>query len=103
MSKELEALEFTFKQLQIANEEILEDDSIFDGGLTEPQIERYNKLKQALTPPTAEQVCKALSEYYNVDVVFKNKVFQWDVARAYVYMGMFNAYKKTINLLISAS
>ena len=52
MSKELEALESIFNKPFTCDEE-------------------YTLLKQALTPPTAEQVCETLSEYMNVEVYYK--------------------------------
>lgn len=57
MSKELEALETIF-----ANE-------FYD------VTEEYNLIKQALTPPTSEEVCKALSDYYGKEIFFKEHVF----------------------------
>ena len=36
---------------------------------------KYEYLKKALTPPTADEVCKALSEYYGRKVVFRENVF----------------------------
>ena len=37
-------------------------------------INLFNK-KQVLTPPTADEVCKALSEYYYKEVKYSNRTF----------------------------
>ena len=61
-------------------------------------INLFGKLERELTPPTAEQVCKALSEYINIPehakirYQFSNKSFylRYNSAKAYVlcqYMG----------------
>ena len=57
----------------------------------------YNIIYDYLTPPTVDEVCKALSDYYKKEVVFKNKSFQFDNVKMYVYKGVFNAFKITIN------
>lgn len=36
-------------------------------------IEWHGIIKQALTPPTADEVCKALSEYYHSEVSYSNE------------------------------
>lgn len=59
MKKELEALEY-LKPFRWEDKK---------------EKEAYELLKKALIPPTAEEVCKALSEYYGKTVVFKNNVF----------------------------
>ena len=61
MSKELEAFykitsEIKFKDIQLIQSEL-------------------DFIKQSLTPPTEEEVCKALSEYYGYKILFNGKCF----------------------------
>lgn len=51
MNKELEALKYFYKVSQNGNHPELVEDA-------------YRILKDHLTPPTADEVCKALSEYF---------------------------------------
>ena len=38
----------------------------------------FNNVENALTPPTSEEVCEALSEELNVIIVYKDKEFYYD-------------------------
>ena len=60
MSKELEMLKYMKR---------------IDGNLSREQNQRYAELENALTPPTEEEVCKALSEYLKGKVIYKNSNF----------------------------
>ena len=76
MSKELEALEV------LGNTVIHHIDSC--GNITNNKVSNSNEfklIKQALTPPTSDEVCKALSKY------FKQEVRNIDGAFCYLYGG----------------
>ena len=73
MSKEqktnpLEALE------RLGNYEITHDEQN-NYTWTLSDTDEYATIKQALTPPTEEEVCKALSEYYGFEVMYKGLDF----------------------------
>ena len=71
MSKELEALErlyFNLNSLEYCDNHT--DEHIIDGGKTD-----YDIIKQALTPPTAEEVCKVLSEYIQEPIIYVRTSF----------------------------
>jgi hypothetical protein len=61
--KELEALERI--------RETLKKDINFPLNLTE----EYSILKKALTPPTQEEVCEALSDWYREKIIFQDNMF----------------------------
>jgi len=44
-------------------------------------IEVVTDYKKALTPPTAEEVCKALSEYFNSNIIYEwgTMTFKFDI------------------------
>lgn len=58
MSKELELL----KQIRRV-----------DGNMSREQNQRYAELEQALTPPTADEVCKALCDFTNWEVKYSTE------------------------------
>ena len=60
MSKELEALEV-----------IKEWSGVRDIDISD--LEHYKYLEKALTPPTADEVCEALSEYYGKEVIYEKQ------------------------------
>lgn len=72
MSKELKALERI-------NKEFLREDQRF--GNMEHAREDYKILYKALTPPRAEDVCEALSEYFNI------KISYLPLAKMFCYKG----------------
>lgn len=45
--------------------ELLKQIKRFDGNMSREQNQRYAELEEALTPPTVDEVCVALSERYN--------------------------------------
>jgi len=84
MSKELEAFE-----------RVWEDCSQFDLDYVSKHnlMDDLREIEQALTPPTEEEVCKALSEYLkphytrNVKVTFENNEFVFFERRIVQYVG----------------
>ena len=46
-------------------------------------VERY--IKQALTPPTAEEVCNALSEYFGFEYYYQDNFFYKSDGNKYIY------------------
>ena len=67
MSKELEALNYMIKEYnKLLNKYNL------DGGFGD----WYNTVKKALTPPTADEVCKQLSDELGGIVIFNNGEFE---------------------------
>lgn len=64
MKKELEALD-QIKDTFIKNEYGESRGSSYDYG-----IGLYEEIKKYLTPPTADEVCKALSEYLGYNVIY---------------------------------
>lgn len=48
-------------------------------------VELENEIRQALTPPTVDEVCDALSEYMEEEVIYKEKRFS---ANAWVICGI---------------
>lgn len=78
MSKELEALEqikASHFQAHIESENIGDFDIWFE--------EYYNLLRKALTPPTQEEVCEALSEYYGRNVYYEKGYFLYRKEECY--------------------
>ena len=63
MSKELEALEVLQNYIMV--NEPLETQ--------EHYLKRLNVIRLAITPPTAEEVCKALSEHYGKEVIYEKQ------------------------------
>ena len=69
MSKELEA----FRKLM---ERLSNNVTIKEWDLCNKDMQIVEDfIEQALTPPTAEEVCKALSEYYGFEVMYKGLDF----------------------------
>ncbi|MDY0140051.1 MAG: hypothetical protein RBR50_10145 [Candidatus Izemoplasmatales bacterium] len=66
MSKELEALnELSHRLASVDTSKTIE----------EAHYDVFPIIRKALTPPTADEVCEALSEYLGCDVTFKDNVF----------------------------
>ena len=70
--EEIRMNELTKEDLQEFNELIEVLDS---GKYNSPHVDMLKKIKQALTVPTKEEVCKTLSEYYDVKVIFERGIF----------------------------
>ena len=70
MSKELEALEKIWQKLV--------DKAPIDE--LQPYIKNYKELEKALTPPTKEEICKALSDFLKIEVVFEDGylLYHWN-------------------------
>jgi predicted phosphoribosyltransferase len=69
MSKELEAIR------------VLKDNAIlFDDGTDfgASMLEAISDLEKALTPPTDDEVCKALSEHYHIKVEYDKRFKQFE-------------------------
>lgn len=77
MSKELEAL-----KILKANAILFDDGTDFGASM----LEAICDIEKSLTPPTADEVCKALSEYY------KEKAFYNDTEKTFYFMGGKIAY-----------
>ena len=67
MSKVNEAQKIVNEIMSISNIMVLKHPNI---------ITLFGKLEQALTPPTADEVCKALGEHYDRKVKYINKRFR---------------------------
>ena len=65
MSKEIEALEVLQNYVQV--NETLETQ--------EPYLKRLDAIRKALTPPTEQEVCEALGEYYDTKVYYEEQEF----------------------------
>lgn len=61
------------KELKKAWNGLLDDITMFDGFLTDKGkkdiLDKIDVIKSYLTPPTQEEVCKALSEYFEDDII----------------------------------
>ena len=68
MSKELDAL-------KVLGAYVIDHDELEDYTWTISDKDEYKLIEQALTPPTEEEVCKALSEYYG-EKVFLDKSYK---------------------------
>ena len=80
MNKELEALR----------------EKVFKVCKCDIQCEEYDKLVKALTPPTADEVCKALGERFDSDVMFDGEAFvlnHGDNTMAYCYKSLGDTIK----------
>ena len=72
MTKELE----TIKSIKDVFEFLkLERNNSLMKNIGKKGIEDINILEKALTPPTEEQVCKALSDYYGYEIIYKGLDF----------------------------
>ena len=76
MNKELEALNDIFAELDSLGmtPTIPIDDGNYDKNVVEYVRKEYEIVKQALTPPSEEEVCKALSEHFAKNPQFNNVV-----------------------------
>jgi hypothetical protein len=80
MSKELEAL-YKFSQIEFETGDYMSDDGYT---MKIESTEMYDILLKALTPPTADEVCKALSKYLQtiygkVVIYYENKNFGMEI------------------------
>ena len=66
MSKELEAL-YKLSQIEFETGDYMNDDGYM---MKIVSTEMYDILKKSLTPPTADEVCEALSEFYGKKVIY---------------------------------
>ena len=73
MSKEFIALEKMYKRLLYLSNLINHNKTASELGIN--SVTHYLTVKNALTPPTEEEVCKALSEYLKGKVIYKNSDF----------------------------
>ena len=72
MSKELEALKYFYTVSQNGNHPELVEDA-------------YRILKDHLTPPTADEVCKALSDYFGFYYYYQDGYFYKSDGIKYIY------------------
>ena len=71
MNKELEAL-YKLSEIEFETGDYMNDDGYM---MRIESTEMYDLIRKALTPPTADEVCKELSAYYGKKVIFKENVF----------------------------
>lgn len=76
MSKEIEALKEIKRRIFVTEEEL---NKYGNYRVAVDNLEEYNIINKALTPPTEQEVCEALSEYYGKEVIvdkrYKDTVF----------------------------
>jgi len=78
--KELEALE----KIKYYEPVVCHYENYKDAPMDDEQKETYELLRKALTPPTKEEVCKALSEYLDREVKINNdKSFYYTEEKQY--------------------
>ena len=82
MSKELEALERLFSNLDKYMGYYDEQDCHVENG---GELD-YDLVKKALTPPTADEVCKALSDYFGFNYYYQDEFFYKSDGNKYVYL-----------------
>jgi len=59
----------------------------------EEALYEYVELKKALTPPTADEVCKALSEWFGTQVFYEDEPFE-ERPNVFIKRGLFYYGKK---------
>ena len=97
MSKEDEKLTKEQKALDGLAQFIIMNDTGTDESAS--AIEWHGILKQALTPPTSDEVCKALSEFVGREVSYTNKQFHYIIKNTQVLMFVTETYNnKTVSL-----
>ena len=57
----------------------------FDGNMSREQNQRYAELEKVLTPPTAEEVCMALSDYFGFSYYYQDNFFHRSDGIKHIY------------------
>ena len=76
------------KELEVAIK-IIKDETLYDSSNNRcpyvKDLPQWKIIEQALTPPTEEEVCEALSEYYGFEVVHEGLDFIPKIEHDYYY------------------
>ena len=97
MSKELEALRNFISECE--NDWKTQPKRWVNGAINSNVSKYMDSLKSILTPPTADEVCKELSEFVGREVSYTNKQFHYIIKNTQVLMFVTETYNnKTFSL-----